>query len=165
MISVTDFSAALATGDNQNLSEFSGKVLLIVNTASKCGFTSQYTGLEHLHQRFSARGFSVLAFPCNQFGGQEPGSNVEIKEFALECYNAQFPLMAKSEVNGRFANETFKYLRRNSRLYDAGKDEARVVPWNFTKFVVNLKTMEVNYFNPRTEPAEVIACIESILKE
>ena len=81
MTSVTDFSAALATGENQNLSEFSGKVLLIVNTASKCGFTSQYTGLEHLHQRFSARGFSVLAFPCNQFGGQEPGSESEIKEF------------------------------------------------------------------------------------
>ena len=83
MTSVTDFSAALATGENQNLSEFSGKVLLIVNTASKCGFTPQYTGLELLHQTFSARGFSVLAFPCNQFGGQEPGSEEEISPSAI----------------------------------------------------------------------------------
>ena len=92
MTSVTDFSAALATGENQNLSEFSGKVLLIVNTASKCGFTPQYAGLEHLHQTFSARGFSVLAFPCNQFGGQEPGSEEEIQSFCDLNYQTSFPL-------------------------------------------------------------------------
>ena len=110
MTTVLDFSAARANGDDTALSEFGGKVLLIVNTASKCGFTPQYEGLESLQKSYADRGFSVLAFPCNQFGAQEPGSDAEILEFATTKYQANFPIFSKINVNGSRACELYAFL-------------------------------------------------------
>jgi glutathione peroxidase len=159
MTSVTDFSAALATGENQNLSEFSGKVLLIVNTASKCGFTPQYTGLEHLHQTFSARGFSVLAFPCNQFGGQEPGSEEEIKSFCDLNYQTSFPLFSKIEVNGASSHPLFAHLKEQA----PGVLGSRRIKWNFTKFLVNQQGEVVARYAPSTKPEAIAGDIEALL--
>ena len=159
MTSVTDFSAALSTGENQNLSEFSGKVLLIVNTASKCGFTPQYTGLEHLHQTFSARGFSVLAFPCNQFGGQEPGSEEEIQSFCDLNYQTSFPLFSKIEVNGASSHPLFAYLQEQA----LGVLGSRRIKWNFTKFLVNQQGEVVARYAPSTKPEAIAGDIEALL--
>mgnify|MGYP001253504604 CR=1 FL=1 len=149
MTSVTDFSAALATGENQNLSEFSGKVLLIVNTASKCGFTPQYTGLERLHQTFSARGFSVLAFPCNQFGSQEPGTHEEIATFCETQFGVTFPMMAKIEVNGDNRHPLY------AELCKVPDHEGReTIKWNFNKFIVR-EDGSVERYSHRTEPSEL----------
>ena len=159
MTSVTDFSAALATGENQNLSEFSGKVLLIVNTASKCGFTPQYTGLEHLHQTFSARGFSVLAFPCNQFGGQEPGSEEEIQSFCDLNYQTSFPLFSKIEVNGAASHPLYTHLKEQA----PGVLGSKRIKWNFTKFLVNQEGEVVKRYAPSTKPEAIASDIEALL--
>ena len=119
--------------------------------------------LTDLYLKFQERGLQIIGFPCNQFGSQEPGTNAEIKEFAAECYGANFPLMSKTDVNGVEANEVFRYLRRMSRLYDDNTNQTRVIPWNFTKFVVNLENGRVTYFNPRTKYEDLEKTIEYIL--
>ena len=134
---ITDFEVKQADGSALDLSAHKGKVLLIVNTASKCGFTPQYEGLENLYQEYADQGLEILAFPCNQFMGQEPGTNEEIKEFVTSHYGVNFQLFSKVDVNGPHTHEVYRFLRRNSPLYDKKKDQVQNIPWNFTKFLVD----------------------------
>ena len=145
-------------GDVKSLSDFTGQMLLIVNTASKCGFTPQYTGLEKLHQDFHQRGFSVLGFPCNQFGNQEPGSNEEIQNFCTSQFKVTFPVFAKIDVNGDDAHPVYKYL----------KDElpgmlGKNIKWNFTKFLIGKDGQPLKRFSPTTKPADLKTHIEKAL--
>jgi glutathione peroxidase len=152
-------SARRADGRETSLAEFQGKVLLIVNTASRCGFTPQYEGLERLQQRLAPRGFSVLAFPCNQFGAQEPGDDRSIAEFCATTYHASFPIFAKVEVNGAGAHPVFQHLKRERRgLLGSGR-----IQWNFTKFLVNRQGEVVARFAPITKPAAIEDAIEKLL--
>ncbi len=159
MTTVTDFSAVLATGEAQDLSDYQGKVLLIVNTASKCGFTPQYTGLEALHQTYGERGFSVLAFPCNQFGGQEPGSEEEIQSFCDLNYQTSFPLFSKIEVNGAASHPLYAHLKKKA----PGVLGSKRIKWNFTKFLVNQQGEVVQRYAPSTKPEAIASDIEALL--
>ena len=159
MTTVTDFSAVLANGEPQNLSDYQGKVLLIVNTASRCGFTPQYTGLEALHQTYGERGFSVLAFPCNQFGGQEPGSEEEIQSFCDLNYQTSFPLFSKIEVNGAASHPLYAHLKEKA----PGVLGSKRIKWNFTKFLVNQQGEVVQRYAPSTKPEAIASDIEALL--
>ena len=159
MTTVYDFSAMSLSGEEIPLKKFQGKVLLIVNTASKCGFTPQYSGLEELHRKYAARGFEVLAFPCNQFGGQEPGDAEEIKNFCSLTYNVSFPLFSKVEVNGKEAHPLFRFLKHAKR----GLLGSEAIKWNFTKFLVDRDGAVVARFAPLTKPEELQARIEALL--
>src|SRR5215472_9375200 len=131
--SVYDFSAPLLDGRMVSLAQFGGKVLLIVNTASKCGFTPQYAGLEALYREYRERGLEVLGFPCNQFGAQEPGSADEIGTFCERNYGVSFPIFGKIDVNGESAHPLYQFLKKNKPgLFGTGR-----IKWNFTKFLVN----------------------------
>ncbi|MFN3407376.1 MAG: glutathione peroxidase [Limisphaerales bacterium] len=146
-------------GKEVSLKDYEGKVLLVVNVASRCGFTKQYAGLEALYQKYKDRGLVVLGFPCNQFGGQEPGTNAEIKEFCSTKFNVTFPLFDKIEVNG--PNRHPLYVRL------AGKDSPFPgdIRWNFNKFLVNRKGEVVNRFDSKVAPdaAELVAAVEAAL--
>ena len=133
MSNVYDYSATLANGTEASLSDYKGQVLLVVNTASKCGFTPQYEGLEKLYQDHKDAGFSVLAFPCNQFGAQEPGSTEEIVEFCETRFKTSFPLFEKIEVNGDGTHPLYKHLKSSVK----GIMGTERIKWNFTKFLVN----------------------------
>ncbi|MCW8092211.1 glutathione peroxidase [Alteromonas sp. ASW11-130] len=146
--SAYDFSATKNDGSEISLKEFAGQVLLIVNTASKCGFTYQYEGLEKLYQQYSSHGFSVLAFPCDQFGHQEPGNDEEIKQFCNLNYSITFPLFKKIEVNGDNTHPLFEYLKSEARGLLASKR----IKWNFTKFLVNREGKVVRRFSPAFKP-------------
>ena len=159
MTTVMDFSAVLANGEPKNLSDYQGKVLLIVNTASKCGFTPQYTGLESLHQTYGERGFSVLAFPCNQFGGQEPGSEEEIQSFCDLNYQTSFPLFSKIEVNGAGSHPLYAHLKEQA----PGVLGSQRIKWNFTKFLVNQQGAVVKRYAPSTKPEAIASEIEVLL--
>ena len=159
MTTVMDFSAVLANGDPKNLSDYQGKVLLIVNTASKCGFTPQYTGLESLHQTYGERGFSVLAFPCNQFGGQEPGSEEEIQSFCDLNYQTSFPLFSKVEVNGADSHPLYAHLKEQA----PGVLGSQRIKWNFTKFLVNQQGEVVKRYAPSTKPEAIASDIDALL--
>ena len=159
MTTVMDFSAVLANGEPKNLNDYQGKVLLIVNTASKCGFTPQYTGLESLHQTYGERGFSVLAFPCNQFGGQEPGSEEEIQSFCDLNYQTSFPLFSKIEVNGAASHPLYAHLKEQA----PGVLGSKRIKWNFTKFLVNLQGKVVKRYAPSTKPEAIASDIEALL--
>jgi glutathione peroxidase len=159
MTTVMDFSAALANGEPKDLSDYQGKVLLIVNTASKCGFTPQYTGLESLHQTYGERGFSVLAFPCNQFGGQEPGSEEEIQSFCDLNYQTSFPLFSKIEVNGAASHPLYAHLKEQA----PGVLGSKRIKWNFTKFLVNQHGEVVKRYAPSTKPEAIASDIEALL--
>tara|TARA_B100000614_G_scaffold240400_1_gene240725 strand:- start:218 stop:697 length:480 start_codon:yes stop_codon:yes gene_type:complete len=159
MTTVLDFSAARANGEDTALSEFGGKVLLIVNTASKCGFTPQYEGLESLQKSYGKRGFSVLAFPCNQFGGQEPGSEAEIQSFCDLNYQTSFPLFSKIEVNGAASHPLFIHLKEQS----PGVLGSKRIKWNFTKFLVNQQGEVVKRYSPSTKPEAIASDIEALL--
>lgn len=159
MTTVMDFSAALANGEPKDLSDYQGKVLLIVNTASKCGFTPQYTGLESLHQTYGERGFSVLAFPCNQFGGQEPGSEEEIQSFCDLNYQTSFPLFSKIEVNGAASHPLYAHLKDQA----PGVLGSKRIKWNFTKFLVNQHGEVVKRYAPSTKPEAIASDIEALL--
>ena len=136
-------------------------MLLIVNVASECGFTPQYAGLEALHQRLHARGFSVLGFPCNQFGGQEPGTATEIAAFCERNFGVSFPLFEKGQVNGRRTHPLYQHLKRSQ----SGILRSRAIKWNFTKFLVNRRGDVVRRFSPRTDPAALEAPIVALLDE
>ncbi|MCG7361041.1 glutathione peroxidase [Roseomonas sp. ACRSG] len=152
-------SARRADGSDTSLAEFRGKVLLIVNTASRCGFTPQYEGLEALQQRLAPRGFTVLAFPCNQFGAQEPGDDGSIAEFCATNYRTSFPLFSKVEVNGAGAHPIFRYLKQARRGWlGTGR-----IQWNFTKFLVDRQGEVVARFAPVTKPAAIEGAIEKLL--
>lgn len=178
---IYQFSAESNSGDPVNFADYKGKVLLVVNTASKCGFTPQYDGLEALYQKYKAQGLVVIGFPCDQFGHQEPGSNEEIEEFCRLNHGVTFPLMAKSDVNGENANEVFKWLYAEKPFAGWGESEmgkamdgmlSRSDPdyasnpdikWNFTKFLIDRKGHVVARFEPVVTPAELASEIEALL--
>ena len=179
--SIYDFKAESNAGEEVNFADYKGKVLLIVNTASKCGFTPQYDGLEELYKKYNDKGLVVIGFPCDQFGHQEPGSNEEIEAFCRLNYGVTFPLMAKSDVNGEDANEVFKWLysqkpfagfgdsergkfmdgmlARNNPEYASNPD----IKWNFTKFLVDRKGRVVERFEPVVAPADLESQIQALL--
>jgi glutathione peroxidase len=159
MSTVMDFSATLSNGNEVALGDYAGKVLLIVNTASKCGFTPQYTGLESLQKTYSANGFSVLAFPCNQFGGQEPGNEQEIESFCDLNYQTSFPLFSKIEVNGASSHPLFTHLKSEA----PGVLGSKRIKWNFTKFLVNQQGQVVKRYAPSTKPEAIAKDIEALL--
>lgn len=156
-----DFTAALPGGKSLDLSDYKGKVLLVVNTASKCGFTPQYEGLEALHRKYADKGFEVIAFPCNQFGAQEPGDEEEIKNFCSLTYDVTFPLMAKVDVNGDNADPLWTYMKQQQ----AGLMGSRGIKWNFTKFLVNKKGEVVARHGPQVKPEALGRDIELLLGE
>ena len=157
-MNVFDFEVTTIEGKSLSLREYAGKVLLIVNVASQCGFTGQYAGLETLYRQFHPRGFEVLGFPCNQFGKQEPGSEAEIQTFCSSKFSVRFPLFAKIEVNGPHADPLFVYLKDKKR----GLLGRRIV-WNFTKFLVNRSGMPVARYAPLTQPEKIAPDIERLL--
>jgi glutathione peroxidase len=153
------FSAPLLDGRMASLEEFKGRVLLIVNTASKCGFTPQYAGLEELFRTYKERGLAVLGFPCNQFGAQEPGSAEEIGSFCETHYGVSFPIFAKIDVNGPDAHPLYRYLKREKR----GILGTQSIKWNFTKFLVNRKGEVVARYRPAAKPKVLVSQIEILL--
>jgi len=146
-------------GKDVPLADWRGKVLLIVNTASKCGFTPQYEGLEALHKQYGDKGFSVLGFPCNQFGAQEPGDEAEIASFCKLTYDVDFPMFAKVDVNGDAAHPLFKALKAAA----PGLLGSEGIKWNFTKFLVDRSGNVVDRFAPTTKPEAIAADIEKLL--
>jgi len=159
MTTAYDFSAVDIDGQNQSLDRYRGKVLLIVNVASKCGFTPQYTGLEKLERDYAARGFEVLGFPCDQFGHQEPGDEAEIKEFCSLTYEVSFPLYAKIDVNGDQAHPLWKWLKDEKGGF-LGID---AIKWNFTKFLVGRDGAVIKRYAPTDKPESIAADIEKAL--
>jgi glutathione peroxidase len=157
-MTVTEFQVKQADGSKQDLSAYQGKVLLIVNTASKCGFTPQYEGLEKLHQEYKDKGLEILAFPCNQFGNQEPGDADEIRNFCSLNYDVSFPLMGKIDVNGSDADPLWKYLKSEK----SGLLGSRI-KWNFTKFLVDREGNVVSRFGPAVKPEQLKSEIEALL--
>jgi glutathione peroxidase len=156
---VYDFEANLLNGDPVKLGEYRGKTLLIVNTASQCGFTPQYSGLEKLYDKFKARGLEILGFPCNQFGKQEPGSSAEISEFCSVNYGVTFPIFEKIDVNGKGAHPLYRYLKSEAR----GVLGSEPIKWNFTKFLVNREGKVVERYGSTTKPEQIEADIEAAL--
>ncbi len=159
MTAITEFTVKAADGTTASLEAYRGKVLLIVNTASKCGFTPQYEGLEALHRDYAARGFEVLGFPCNQFGGQEPGDAAEIANFCSLTYDVTFPVFAKVDVNGAEADPLFERLKADA----PGVLGSKAIKWNFTKFLVDREGVVVDRYAPTTKPADIRTDIEKLL--
>lgn len=155
-IDVTDIR-----GVTTSLSKYRGKVLLIVNTASKCGFTPQYAGLQALHDKYSSQGLVVLGFPCNQFGGQEPGNESEVEQFCTANFRISFPLFSKIEVNGQGTHPLYQLLKRQA----SGWLGTRSIKWNFTKFLVSRSGQVVGRFGPQTAPEKLASNIEQLLQE
>ncbi len=158
--SVFDFSAADLRGQPQPLAQWRGKVLLIVNTASACGFTPQYAGLQALQDRYGPQGFSVLAFPCNQFGAQEPGSAQDIAQFCASRYATTFPLFAKVEVNGAQAHPLWRWLTQEA----SGLLGSHAIKWNFTKFLVGRDGQVLKRYPPLERPEQIGPDIEMALQ-
>jgi glutathione peroxidase len=161
MSGIHDFKADSLGGAPVDLSAYRGKVLLIVNTASNCGFTPQYKGLEAVYQQFRDRGVEVLGFPCNQFGAQEPGSADEIGAFCEKNYGVTFPLFAKIDVNGDAAHPLFKHLKKEA----PGLLGSEAIKWNFTKFLVKKDGTVYDRYAPQTKPEDLIGDIEKLLAE
>jgi glutathione peroxidase len=159
MITIYDFHANSLKGDDTSLSVYKDKVLLVVNTASKCGFTPQYRGLETLHEKYRERGFSVLGFPCNQFGQQEPGDAEEIGRFCQSNYGVSFPMFGKVEVNGSHAHPLYKYLTHEKR----GLLGTTRIKWNFTKFLIDRAGRIVARYSPLKRPDALEPPIAKIL--
>jgi glutathione peroxidase len=156
---IYDFSANALDGQAVALSHYAGKVLLVVNTASHCGFTPQYAGLQQLHTRFGAQGFAVLGFPCNQFGRQEPGDSAKIGDFCTQNFGLTFPLFEKIDVNGEAAHPLFRWLT-NQRPGMLGTEG---IKWNFTKFLIDRQGQVIERYAPITKPDAIIADIEKLL--
>ncbi|MCC6925379.1 glutathione peroxidase [Novosphingobium sp.] len=159
MTTIADFTADLPGGKQLNLADKQGKVLLVVNTASKCGFTPQYDGLEALHQKYGAQGFEVLAFPCNQFGAQEPGNADQIEEFCKVNFGLSFPLMAKIEVNGTNETPLYSWLKSEA----PGLMGTKSIKWNFTKFLIDRQGKVVRRYAPTDKPESIAKDIEKLL--
>ena len=181
MTTIYDFTATTGKGEQMNFSQYKGQVLLIVNTASECGFTPQYDGLEALYQNYSSKGFCVIGFPCDQFGHQEPGNDGEIEAFCRLNHGVTFPLMAKSDVNGNSANAVFKWLYSEKPFAGFGDSETGKfmdgmlskanpdyasnpdIKWNFTKFLIDRKGRVAGRFEPVVTPEELEGEIEALL--
>lgn len=154
-----DIEVTNVDGDRQPLVVYRGQVLLVVNVASKCGFTPQYAGLEKLYRKYHERGFVVLGFPCDQFGQQEPGNEAEIKEFCRLTYDVTFPLFAKIDVNGPHAHPLFAYLKNARR----GLLGTKAIKWNFTKFLIDREGIVRRRFGPMVKPARIESYVERLL--
>ena len=159
MASIYDFSAKDIRGKERKLDEYKDKVLLIVNVASKCGFTPQYKGLEALYEKLHGRGLEILGFPSNQFGAQEPGNEAEIAQFCNLNYGVTFPLFAKIDVNGSAAAPLYQYLKKEKR----GLLGSEAIKWNFTKFLVDRKGNVVERYAPNVEPEAIAGDVEKLL--
>ena len=159
MASVYDYSGKTITGQDKPLSDFKGQVLLIVNTASKCGFTPQFKGLETVYEQYKDKGLMVLGFPCNQFASQDPGSNEDISQFCELNYGVTFPMFAKIDVNGDNAHPLFKHLSTAA----PGLLGSKAIKWNFTKFLVNRDGKVVSRYAPTTKPEDITKDIEKLL--
>jgi glutathione peroxidase len=159
MTTIADFTVTTNRGEPLDLSGKLGTVLLVVNTASKCGFTPQYDGLEKLYQDYKDRGFEVLGFPCNQFGGQEPGNADEIAEFCKVNFGVTFPLMAKIDVNGPDASPLFDWMKTEKK----GLMGSTSIKWNFTKFLIGRDGKVVKRYGPQDTPAAIAKDIEKLL--
>jgi glutathione peroxidase len=158
-VSVYDFEARSIDGQVQKLDAYRGRVLLVVNVASECGFTPQYAGLEALYRQYRERGLTVLGFPCNQFGHQEPGDEAQIKDFCATRFQVSFPLFAKIEVNGEGAHPLYKYLKGERK----GVLGTQAIKWNFTKFLVDRQGRVTERFAPATKPEALRDAIEKLL--
>ena len=158
-----NFKAKNIDGETVDLEDYEGTVVLIVNTASQCGLTPQYSGLQEMYEKYKEKGFVVLGFPCNQFGRQEPGTEAEIKEFCSTNYKVSFPMFSKIDVNGENAAPIYKYLT-SQNAKPAGKGE---ISWNFEKFLIDREGNLVNRFEPRTKPsdADLVKAVEAELAE
>ena len=159
MTTIYDFAAEKLEGGEQALSDYQGKVLLIVNTASKCGFTPQFEGLEKVFQKYQAQGLVVLGFPCNQFAGQDPGNNSEIGEFCQRNSGVSFPMFAKIDVNGSEAHPIYKFLTKEAK----GILGTEAIKWNFTKFLVGRDGNVIDRFATATKPEDMAKDIEKAL--
>jgi len=156
---IHEFSAKTLGGKEISLSDYKGKVVLIVNTASKCGFTPQYAGLETLYEKYKDKGFVVLGFPCNQFGAQEPGSEGDIEQFCQVNYGVKFPMFGKIDVNGSDAHPLYQFLKSEK----AGILGTEAIKWNFTKFLVDKNGEPVKRYGSNTEPKDIGPDIEKLL--
>ena len=159
MTAITDIPVTAANGSETDLSAYKGKVLLVVNVASKCGFTPQYEGLEVLQRKYEDRGFTVVGFPCNQFGAQEPGNAEEIASFCKLTYDVSFPLMGKINVNGPKAAPIYKQLKQDA----PGLLGSEAIKWNFTKFLVDRSGKVLKRYAPQTKPEDIQRDIEAAL--
>lgn len=159
--SVYDFHAKTIDGKDKSLADYKGKVLLIVNVASKCGYTPQYKGLEELYQKYHAKGFEILGFPCNQFGSQEPGNAEEIKTFCSTNYNVTFPLFEKIDVNGDNAHPLYKYLTEAK----PGILGTTSIKWNFTKFLIDKNGNILDRYASKTTPDDITQDIEKLIND
>src|SRR3569833_210169 len=159
MTTLSDFSARDLAGTDVPLAKFGGQVLLVVNTASRCGFTPQYAGLERLHEDLSPRGFAVLGFPCNQFGAQEPGEAAEIAQFCETKFGVSFPMSAKVEVNGPGAHPLYQWLKREAK----GLLGSQRIKWNFTKFLIDRGGHVIRRYAPNMTPEAIRPDIEKLL--
>ncbi len=160
MASIYDFTAETIAGEAKPLAEYRGQVMLIVNTASKCGFTPQYDGLEKLYEAYAPRGLAVLGFPCNQFGAQEPGDAAEIANFCSLTYDVSFPMFAKIDVNGADEHPLYRYLKHEAK----GVLGTERIKWNFTKFLIDRSGKVVDRFAPTTKPETLGPAIEKLLQ-
>jgi glutathione peroxidase len=158
-MNVYDFTAQTLEGQSATLSDYRGRVLLIINTASKCGFTPQYAGLEGLWRKYKDRGLTILGFPCNQFGGQEPGNAEEIANFCSLTYDVTFPMMAKIEVNGAGADPLYAWLKQEKK----GLLGSEAIKWNFTKFLIGRDGEVIGRFAPNAAPRALESAIEAAL--
>ncbi len=182
MENIYNFKALSNRGKEVDFADYKGKVLVIVNTASKCGFTPQYDGLEALYQKYKDKGLIIIGFPCDQFGHQEPGTNEQIEEFCRLNHGVTFPLMSKIEVNGANAHPVFQWLKSQAgfagfdpshkltkildemlRKQDPDFEKNPDIKWNFTKFVISRDGSQVVRFEPTSEPKELAVCIEKML--
>ena len=156
---IYDFEMPLNNGDVKSMQDYKDQVLLVVNTASKCGFTPQYTGLQALYEKYKDRGFQVLGFPCDQFGHQEPGDDGEIQQFCSMNFDVDFPLFKKSDVNGDNASPLYQHLRSEA----PGIFGSTSIKWNFTKFLIGRDGKVVKRYSPKTKPEAISKDIESLL--
>lgn len=153
-----DYKVKNILGEEVSMSEYKGKVVLIVNTASKCGFTKQYEGLEELYEKYKDQGFVILGFPCNQFGAQEPGDNAEIKNFCTSTFSVTFPMMSKIDVNGESADPLYKFLKK-----EQGGILGDEIKWNFTKFLIDREGNVVDRFASQKTPKQLEKEVEKLL--
>ena len=159
MTSLQDFTATSLDGQEVDLSAYAGQVVLVVNTASECGFTPQYEGLQQLHETYADQGFTVIGFPCDQFGGQEPGDDAEIGAFCQKNYGVTFPMMSKVEVNGDNAHPVYAWLRS-----EKGGMLGSKIKWNFTKYLVGKDGQVIDRYAPTTKPEKIAGDVEKALE-
>ncbi|PGT20798.1 glutathione peroxidase [Bacillus cereus] len=160
-MTIYDFSAKIITGEEKSLKDYEGKALLIVNVASKCGFTPQYKGLQEVYDKYKDQGLEILGFPCNQFGGQEPGTEADITSFCELNYGVNFPMFAKIDVKGDKAHPLYTYMTEQA----PGLLGMKAVKWNFTKFLIGKDGKVVGRFAPQTKPVDLEVEIEKVLGE